>query len=301
MSDQLLGGDPGDANQKQEPDQQQQQQQQQAPDPNEPAPEKSNLPEFLQNSELAGQLDQETLNDPSLKPIKDIPNLVKSFVNAQKQMGKDKVTLPTKNSGPEEWDTFFQKLGKPESPDKYELPVEEGDTYSEDFVKKFKEAAHKNNVLPDQAKNIFESIKEQEKQEDETYVNQQKEKLEQEVGNLKKEWGNQLNTNLQIAQEGAKQFGGDEFLGYLKSSGLGNNPQLVRFLYSIGKTVQSEDSSGKGKGGENGYGHTPDEARKEYNKIIADKDDPYNNGRHPNHKDRVEEVSKLFAAMNQKQ
>ena len=36
------------------------------------------------------------------------------------------VTLPTENSTPEEWAEFYGKLGRPETAEKYDLPVPQG-------------------------------------------------------------------------------------------------------------------------------------------------------------------------------
>ena len=58
-------------------------------------------------------------NDPSIEKFTEIDALAKSYINATKMIGQDKIVIPTKNSGQEAWDEAYAKLGRPESPEKY--------------------------------------------------------------------------------------------------------------------------------------------------------------------------------------
>src|SRR3990167_9967125 len=83
-------------------------------------------------------------NDASLKDIKDLTGLAKGYVSAQKLIGS-KINIP-KEGDEAAWNDLYGKLGRPESPDKYqvkrpELPKEMG--YDENAEKQFLPVAHK--------------------------------------------------------------------------------------------------------------------------------------------------------------
>ena len=73
---------------------------------------------------------EELREHPSLSPIKDVGNLARSYVNAQRLIGSDKIPLP-KNPTDEDLDNIYSKLGRPETPEGYELPVD-GNVITED-------------------------------------------------------------------------------------------------------------------------------------------------------------------------
>ena len=64
-------------------------------------------------------LPEDVKQDPSMQAIQTVDNLAKSYVNAQKMIGADKIIVPNKYAEENEWKDVFTKLGLPESPDKY--------------------------------------------------------------------------------------------------------------------------------------------------------------------------------------
>ena len=67
--------------------------------------------------------------------------------------------------------------------------------------------------------------------------------------------GENLNANLEIAKSSLKAFGTDALTNLLQESGLGNHPEVIRFMYRAGKAISedayvgnSEGAMGKGSG-----------------------------------------------------
>ena len=58
--------------------------------------------------------------------------------------------------------------------------------------------------------------------------------------------GTALEANMAIAKQGRDAFGGKEFVDMLETTGVGDHPEMVRFLFKLGKAV-SEDSFLQGK------------------------------------------------------
>ena len=63
--------------------------------------------------------------------------------------------------------------------------------------------------------------------------------------------GDGLDANLAVAKQGRDAFGGKEFNEMLEVTGVGNHPEMIRFLFKIGKLV-SEDKILQGGGSPSG-------------------------------------------------
>jgi hypothetical protein len=64
-------------------------------------------------------ISEEFRNDPNIEKFTEIDALAKSYINATQMIGKDKVAVPNKNSTDDQWNEVYDKLGRPESADKY--------------------------------------------------------------------------------------------------------------------------------------------------------------------------------------
>lgn len=76
--------------------------------------------------------------------------------------------------------------------------------------------------------------------------------LKQRWADTQKEWrestendkafgGEKLDESLVFAKSAMKKFGNDAFSEMLESTGMGNHPEVVRFLYKIGKSISEDD------------------------------------------------------------
>lgn len=65
-------------------------------------------------------VDPAILTEPSFTRIKDVPSLAKSYVEAQKLVGIDKIPIP-KEGDESAWNDVYTKLGRPPSADGYNL------------------------------------------------------------------------------------------------------------------------------------------------------------------------------------
>ncbi len=56
------------------------------------------------------------------KAWKSPQDLFKSYRELEKTLGQDKVVLPKDGADAKEWDAVYNKLGRPDTPDKYTAP-----------------------------------------------------------------------------------------------------------------------------------------------------------------------------------
>lgn len=236
---------------------------------------------------------EETLaQDPSIQSIQDMNNLVKSYVNAQKLIGRDKIPVPDEHASDEDWQGIYDKLGRPKR-ENYKVSFGE-DEYGEDFQKGFMDVAHQNGLLPHQAQKVFDYWNSQIKEANDLHTNESTARANEEQGKLRAEWGAGYDKELETAKVALRQFASDDQINYLRESGLGNDPQLIRLFNAIGKSL-NEDTFNRAT--TQHLGMTKDEANEKLSSIMGNPDHPYWKGNHPGHSNAVKEVSKLHEVL----
>ena len=231
----------------------------------EPAPQgdwKSSLPEDL-------RMDPSIANQPSVE------SMGRSYISAQRMVGLDKIAVPTEHSTDEEWTAVYDKLGRPESPEGYDLEmnnVPEGLEANPQLVDWFAGTAHKIGLTPKQAQSLADEYNvmagEVEQAPDDMAL--AAEAKEQEgVRSLQKEYGKDDGTSL------------------------ASNPSLVRTLVNIGDYMQNklgEDTLRGAKTGGNAM--TPADAQRELSQLQV-QGGPYWDQMHPGHAATVAESLRL--------
>jgi hypothetical protein len=261
---------------------------------NSPAPTTPNpAPSVVIPENWKDSLPDDLKADPSLSSIMDIQSLAKSYVHGQKMIGKDKIIIPDKFATDEDWNKVYQKLGLPESPDKYDIKIPEG--MDEDFVKGFKEIAVKNGILPRQADKLFEFYNSHVEKVISTNEAENKKFFEESVNGLKKEWGQAYERKLQAASGLFNQIADEESKKVFNESGIGNNPVVIKMFAKLAEQMGEDKFVNANNLGSMGL--TPSEAQQKINEIYGNKDHPYYNKSHPSHKDALNEMTKLFEAV----
>jgi hypothetical protein len=164
---------------------------------------------------------------------------------------KGMVEIPGDEATDEKRAEFYTRMGRPESPDGYELQkpdLPEGLGYSADAEKAYREAAHKLGMSNAQVKALYDWYNETTIGGYETRAKAQKAEQEKTVEALKKEWGKDFDKNSEIAVRAAEKFGGDDFKKFLEETRLGDNPHFVRVFHAIGTAI-ADDSSIPGSTG----------------------------------------------------
>jgi hypothetical protein len=229
-------------------------------------------------------------SDPSLGHITDVESLAKSYVHGQRMIGVDKIVPPNQYATDAEWNQVFGKLGLPEKIEDYAIQSPEGQEVNQEFLNGFKQIAHAAGVLPRQSQKLYDWYNQQaaamaEKTDKEVQLQQQ-----QEITNLKNEWGTAFESKLAAAQHAVKQFGGDEIIQYLEKEGLADDTKLVRLFAKIGESLGNDKILGL-DGQPRSSETTPKDAQQEINKIFADKKGPYYDKAHPGHEKAVSDMA----------
>lgn len=205
------------------------------------------------------QLPEEIRSEGALKQFKDIGSLAKSYVHLNKKRN-DALAVPGDDAKPEEIEQFYSKLGRPESPDKYDLKLPEGSMMKVEGIAPFKEIFHKAGLTPKQAQNILEAYDGQVK----ASLDMQKKANAEALSALQVEWGGEYNKRIAAAQAAVKEFGDDSLTAYLEESGLGNHPMVIRLMSKIGESLVEHQIVGQSSGA---MGVSPSQIQAEIAKI----------------------------------
>ena len=234
-------------------------------------------PSESDNQDWKSTLSEDLRNDPTLKNFKDVESLAKTVVHQQKQMG-NRIPIP---KTPEEHMEVYNKLGRPETADKYEVAVPETHTeyIGEDQINQFKNVAHNIGLNNEQVKQLIDfQVKniDAQAQRYQTDIAVQKQHTEE---SLKKEWGHEYDMNVRNARR-ALQVYGDPEITELMNGEAGNIPAVVKMFARLGKDV-TEDMAQNTQN--NNLATSPLDAQQEITDIMDDGEHPYHNGKHREH------------------
>jgi hypothetical protein len=134
------------------------------------------------------------------------------------------------------------------APEKYEFTAPEGREYDPGVLTAYSEVAKELNLPQEAAQKMIDKIapliEARQVEQVETIRTEWAEaaKADQEFG------GDKLNENLAVAKKALDKFGSPELRTLLNDSGLGNNPEVIRFMYRAGKAISEDTFVGGSKG-----------------------------------------------------
>lgn len=270
--------------------------------PNDTAPAEmaDNAPDVSTETKTSGgdwrsALPEDIRDNPSFAKFNDVTSLASSYVNLQSHLGRDKIAKPVTDS---DWDDVYEFLGRPESADKYEielpkgLPDEIASQFNDETLSSFKQEAHKLGLNAEQVKRLVAWHAGNMSNQHEAYKGIIDQSMEQGESALRQEWGRAYDQNLGFARKAFVEYGGDALAAKMESSGLGNDPDVLKAFANIAKTTMADkDLAGPSSGTRMAL--TPEEARSEASTIMSHP--AYTDKRHPEHNSMVKKVQGLFA------
>ncbi len=207
------------------------------------------------------------------KGWKDPASVVDGYRNLEKLVGVPKerlLKLPEKADDPA-WSDVYARLGRPEKPDAYELPVPEG--YGDPaFAKGIAEVMHKHGIPKGAAQALAQFNNDYVKGLLDTHQREQEQKSAAELQQLKGEWGNRFDESSEMARRAAREFGVSEDQTKAIEGALGT-AGMLKLFNSIGSKMGEPKGFDPGSGdGGAGFGMSPDAARSQIKQLQGDQD-----------------------------
>ena len=126
------------------------------------------------------------------------------------------------------------------APETYEFKAPEGRAFDPEVIAEYSKVAKELNLSQEAAQRVLDSVgpklAERQAAQIEAIRNgwAESSKADKEFG------GEKLSENLSVAKKALDQFGTAELRALLNESGIGNHPEVIRFMYRAGKAI-SED------------------------------------------------------------
>lgn len=138
---------------------------------------------------------------------------------------------------------------KPEgAPEKYEFKAPDGREFDAEVINIFSEVAKELNLPQKAAQKMLDKvgpiIEQRQVQQIEAMRNEwaQTSMADKEFG------GEKLKENLSVAKKALDQFGNPQLRELLEKSGLGNHPEVIRFMFKAGKAISEDRYVGPSQG-----------------------------------------------------
>ena len=247
------------------------------------------------------QIPEEIRDHKSLAHFTDVGAMAKSLVNAQSMIGADKVAIPGKHATDEDWGEVWRKLGRPDTPDGYELVNEmpEGIEQNDDMLNWFRNTAHEIGMTPTQAQKMLGKYNQflgTQMGADEGMVEQLRETTEIE---LKKEYGAAFADRVSNGNAVMQEFGAEGLTELQLADGrlLGDHPEIIKMMVNVGEFINSKIGEDVLAGTKSSGGLAPDDARAKLEEIRAP-NSPYWDQRHPEHQFYVQEGLRYQEMLN---
>ncbi len=205
--------------------------------------------------------------EKTLEKFKGVDALAQSYIELEKMPRG--IAIPKDDAKPEEWDAYYEKLGRPKTADEYavNIKVPEGMPWSKAAEKNILTKLHGAGLTQKQAEKVINGYIEEAARGNLMIKREEARTRDSAEKTMREEWGGLADTNIALVQRSVAEFGGNEFRAYLDETGLGNDPRFMRFVHKMAQPML-EDGLIRG----DGLGMKRSEAQAEINKLMATKE-----------------------------
>ena len=246
-----------------------------------------------------GQLPEELREHAAFSNFSDdgagMAAMAKTLAGQHHLIGGEKLALPGKNAPAEAWEAFYQRLGRPDNPEGYELamPKEftapEGYAETEELKKGIATWAHEANLTPAQAKVIYQKVIEAGATDYRSRIQDAALEYEATQKAINDEFGLEKEARLAKANQLIGLLPDNDQADFLNK--YGNDITIIRLLDAVAQRM-GEDSLVGGTNSAMSSGVA--DAQRELDAITNDLDDPYHSNSHPEHQNRLNYVNHLL-------
>jgi hypothetical protein len=229
----------------------------------------------------------------------------KALVHAQKFIGGEKLPAPQEGWGDDEYNVLWEALGRPETPDGYDLSgfePPEGVPWDSGLLESMVNRLHAAGLTQQQVRAVVEGYGEEIGNQYGVFVQETAAAQERATKELQQKWGSAYAAKLESATRAFHMAGGErakELAEMRLDDGtqLGNHPAFIEAFASLGDRMAEHGVEGAKNVR---LSSTPDEAIQKRSELEADKGfmEAYLTKSHPQHEQAVEKIRALEAAIH---
>ncbi|OPY93227.1 MAG: hypothetical protein A4E73_00334 [Syntrophaceae bacterium PtaU1.Bin231] len=245
--------------------------------------------------------------DPTFRPYegKPVQEVFKGYANAAKLIGGDKIVVPAGSLDTEaNWNTVWDKLGRPKDHTGYKIELEpgilpEGARFDPQLDEEYTKTCHKLGILPKQANALYNwharlcsDIQAQSAAQEDSAYERAAEQLRRE---MKTE--DRFQSFIDTSNRVVSHYAGSQDAAARIIDKYGNDPDIIRLLGNIGRSLDEDVLITGGRRYADGA-----DPREKLLDIQQNKSNPlheaYFNAGHPRHQYAVDEVFRLTQLMH---
>lgn len=214
--------------------------------------------------------DEDTNAYVSNKGWQSPADILSSYRNLEKFAGgsKNLLEMPGADADQAALDAFYNKLGRPESADKYDLKVPDG--ADADLANWFKQTAHQSGLSAKQAASLFDAWNEMSASRMQAMEQAAQESSEAEINALKKEWGQGYEAQIDSGKRAVAALGYNaEQLNALESK-MGT-AEMLKLFAAVGSKMGEDTFADGNRSGNTTFGLTPAAAKQQIADLKMDK------------------------------
>lgn len=263
-----------------------------------------------ETTDWRNDIPEEIRGHKSLETINDVGALAKSYVNAQSMIGADKIAIPGKYATDDDWNEVYTRLGRPDSPEGYELQnnLAEGIEADEGMLDWYRQTAHEIGLTPTQAQKLLDKYNGELGSRVDGDTGQADQLIAQTETELRREYGQAFEDRMSNANAIMFEFGAvDTVEGETMSAVseieladgrlLGDHPEMIKMMVNIGEFISSKIGEDSLEGVKTSNAFSPADAQAKLEELRAP-NSPYWDQRHPQHQFYVDESLKYQGMLN---
>jgi len=212
-------------------------------------------------------LPDETIGYIQTKGFDDPVKVLESYRNLEKFKGVDEkrlLKLPEEEL-PENMGDIWNRLGRPESPDGYEIEAPENFQIDSDRVSKYKQLAHEAGISNSAFKKLFGQFVKDEIEGGSAFEASLAEQRQKQEMDLKREWGPKYDESVFLAEKGIRELGLSDEAKEIIIAGMGYDGAMKAFnkiAHAIGEKAFVDGES------KSDFGTTPEMAKYEKDQLL---------------------------------
>lgn len=229
----------------------------------------------------------------SLQMFKSVPALANSYLEAQKTISQ-RIAVPSSDAAEEEWQRFYNKVGRPEDKKYLDERVPE----DEEFVKVYEDMFYRNGLNKKQGCQLLKELYKYSSGLQEKQKSEFEEAKNNNINWLKETYGSEYDGKLSLMDAALAKYGSKELAGLIEENGY--SPALVDMLVKVGETLKPDTLV---VGNETPAITTFEGAKKEIERLEADKEFmvKYRDKSSQGHEEAVSKLEELYKTVYNKQ
>jgi hypothetical protein len=227
-------------------------------------------------------------------------DLLRQYRDLEAIVGPDQVQMPGGDATPEEITAFWSRMGRPETPDGYNIsPGESASGYDTMLSDWFRNAAHAVHMPVDMAESLHDRFREQAAEASAEYWQQDEQERKESEATLRQEWGRGFDARIEDAQRAVHRLGGDTLKQIFNETGLGDHPALIRAFSEMGRFLAGGGNTAPNAPATAAPSHTSGTTQAQREILRLRSDDKfmtaYGDRTHPSHNIAQEQMDELHS------